>query len=142
MVACRSLGDALRDIDTKGCVRGDFILIRGTSFANIDLQDFMDLYRARKEKDKNTAMTMIFRDFGNLKDSTLKNETSLVVSNANTRKLLHYKKINSNQKNVILSFSDFWKKIKFLLIQPYLILIYIYVLNLYFLCLLTILIFR
>ena len=97
---CRSLGDALRDIDTKGCIRGDFILIRGTSFASIDLQNFMDLHRVRKEKDKNTAMTMIFRDFGNVKNSALKNETSFVVSNANTRKLLYYKKMNADQKKI------------------------------------------
>lgn len=104
---CRSLGDALRDIDTKGCIRGDFILIRGTAFANVDLRLLMDLHKARKEKDKNTAMTMLFRNLGNVKDSALKNESSLVVSSTNTRKLLYYKKIAPNEKKVDLELQWF-----------------------------------
>ncbi|OXU23340.1 hypothetical protein TSAR_014881 [Trichomalopsis sarcophagae] len=104
---CRSLGDALRDIDTKGCIRGDFILIRGTAFANVDLRTLMDLHKLRKEKDKNTAMTMILRNLGNIKDSALKSESSLVVSNANTRKLLHYKKFAQNEKKIDLELQWF-----------------------------------
>ncbi|XP_014217306.1 translation initiation factor eIF-2B subunit epsilon [Copidosoma floridanum] len=97
---CRSLGDALRDIDTKGFIRGDFILIRGTAFTNVDFRTYMDHHKARKEKDKNVAMTMIFRNLGNIKDSVLKNESSYVVSSANSKKLLFYKKCTPNEKKV------------------------------------------
>lgn len=100
---CRSLGDALRDIYNKGCIRGDFILIRGTAFANIHLGVFMNLHKARKEKDKNTALTMIFRNLGSTRDSALKNESSLVVSNTNTRRLLYYKRFDPGEKKVELA---------------------------------------
>lgn len=104
---CRSLGDALRDIDTKGCIRGDFVLIRGTAFANIDLRILMDLHRIRREKDKNTALTMLFRNLGSTKDSALKDESSLVVSSTNTRKLLYYNRFDSDKKKVELDLSWF-----------------------------------
>ncbi|XP_011497892.1 PREDICTED: translation initiation factor eIF-2B subunit epsilon [Ceratosolen solmsi marchali] len=102
-----SLGDALRDIDTNGCIRDDFILIRGPVFANIDLRTLMDLHRVRKEKDKNVVLTMVLRNLGNIKDSALKNESTLVVSTANTRRILHYKKLNSNEKKIKLELQWF-----------------------------------
>lgn len=92
---CRSLGDALRDIDTKGWIRGDFILIRSNAFANSDLSYLMEQHKHRREKDKNAAMTMILRDFGSVKDSLLKRNGTIVVSNATNKKLLYYKKISN-----------------------------------------------
>lgn len=89
---CRSLGDALRDLDTKGIIRGDFILLRGTAFTNVNLKNLMDLHKAKKQKDKNTALTMILKDLGSVKDSVFKNESSFIVYNTNTKKLLSHKK--------------------------------------------------
>ncbi|KAJ8682047.1 hypothetical protein QAD02_017839 [Eretmocerus hayati] len=104
---CRSLGDAMRDIDTKGCIRGDFILIRGTAFTNVDLKSLMDVHRLKKEKDKNTAMTMLFRDMGSVRDSALKNESSILVSNAQTKKILYYKKFVPHEKKIELELQWF-----------------------------------
>lgn len=104
---CRSLGDALRDIDTKGFIRDDFILIRGTAFGNVDLSQLMDSHKAHKEKDKNTVMTMILRNLGNMKDSTLKNECSLVVSNSITKKILMYKKVVPKEDKIELDLQWF-----------------------------------
>jgi len=42
---CRSLGDALRDIDTKGWIRGYFILIRGNAFTNTNLKTLFNVHR-------------------------------------------------------------------------------------------------
>lgn len=89
---CRSLGDALRDLDTKGIIRGDFILLRGTAFTNVNLKNLMDLHKAKKQKDKNIALTMVLKDLGSVKDSVFKNESSFVVFNTNTKKLLSHKK--------------------------------------------------
>jgi translation initiation factor eIF-2B subunit epsilon len=104
---CRSLGDALRDIDTKGCIRDDFILIRGTAFTNIDLRVIMDLHRIRKEKDKNVALTILFRNLGNIKNSALKNESTLVISTANSRRLLFYKRLIADEKKIKLELQWF-----------------------------------
>ncbi len=34
---CRSLGDAMRDLDAKGLLRNDFILVHGDTIGNVDL---------------------------------------------------------------------------------------------------------
>ena len=95
---CRSLGDALRDIDTKGWVRGDFILIRGDAFTNVDLKRLMNSHRSRVKKDPGTSMTLLLSDFGDLQNSCLKEETSLTVSNNVDNKVLFFKKVGSEKK--------------------------------------------
>ncbi|XP_012234558.1 translation initiation factor eIF2B subunit epsilon [Linepithema humile] len=104
---CRSLGDALRDIDTKGWIRGYFILIRGNAFINTDLKILLNAHRLKAEKDKGTAMTMVLRNFGSTKNSHLNEETSLVVSEKNSNKILHYTKLKNSEKKVKLELNWF-----------------------------------
>lgn len=58
---CRTLGDALRDVDAKGLIRGDFLLIRGDAFFNADLKKLREVHKAKVEKDKGATMTMVLR---------------------------------------------------------------------------------
>ncbi|KAL7289116.1 hypothetical protein TKK_0017062 [Trichogramma kaykai] len=85
---CRTFGDAMRHIDTIGCIRNDFILLRGSAFTNADLKDLMNVHKAKKREDKNAAMTMVLKDFGNLKDTTLRHERHILYSNNNTKQVL------------------------------------------------------
>lgn len=95
---CRSLGDALRDIDIKGWVRGDFILIRGDVFTNVDLKRLITSHRAKTKKDPGNSMTLLLSNFGNLQNSCLKEETCLLVSNNEDNKVLLYKKMRREKK--------------------------------------------
>ena len=95
---CRSLGDALRDIDTKGWVRGDFILIRGDAFANVDFNRLMSSHRSRVKKDPGTSMTLLLSNFGNLQNSSLSEEMSLTVSDNVDDKVLFFKKVGREKK--------------------------------------------
>lgn len=104
---CRSLGDALRDIDTKGWIRGYFILIRGDAFINTDLKTLLNAHRLKAKKDKGAAMTMILRNFGSTKNSYLNEETSLVVSDKNSNKILYYTKLKNSEKKVKLELNWF-----------------------------------
>lgn len=97
---CRSLGDALRDIDAKGIIRGDFILIRGDAFINADLYYLMDLHHAKREKDKGSAMTLVLRDVGSTNQSLLFKESCLIVANKQNKRVLYYKKPNVNEKKI------------------------------------------
>ena len=36
---CRSLGDAMRDLDNKGLLRQDFILVNGDTIGNVNLSN-------------------------------------------------------------------------------------------------------
>lgn len=104
---CRSLGDALRDIDTKGSIRGNFVLIRGDAFINADLKNMLSIHDARRKRDKGAAMTMIMRNLGSTSDSFLKAEQALLVSDRATKKLLHYSKLQDNKKKVKLELDWF-----------------------------------
>lgn len=106
--ACTSLGDALRDIDTKGSIRGNFILIRGDAFINANLVNLLNNHRSKLERDKGATMTMVVRNVGSTTESSLKRETCLVVSDKSTKKILHYSKLrNESDRKVKLELSWF-----------------------------------
>lgn len=104
---CRSLGDALRDIDTKGWIRGHFILIRGDTFINTDLKTLLDVHCLKVKKDKGTTMTMVLRNCGSMKDSCLNEEASLVVSDKSNNKILYYTKLKDSEKKIKLELNCF-----------------------------------
>ncbi|XP_026674686.1 translation initiation factor eIF-2B subunit epsilon [Ceratina calcarata] len=105
--ACTSLGDALRDIDTKGSIRGNFILIRGDAFINANLVHLLNDHCSRLEKDKGATMTMVLRNVGSTAVSSLRRETCLVVSDKSSKKILHYSKLRNDEKKVKLELSWF-----------------------------------
>jgi len=57
---CRSLGDAMRDLDGKGVIRGDFALVWGDTVANLDLRPLLEEHRGRTQTDKNASMTLLY----------------------------------------------------------------------------------
>lgn len=104
---CRSLGDALRDIDTKGMIRGDFILIRGDAFTNANLKSLMTLHRLKCEKDKGAAVTLVLRDLGSTDHSSLREQSCLFVADRTKKKVLFYKKLDRDEKKVKLELEWF-----------------------------------
>jgi translation initiation factor eIF-2B subunit epsilon len=42
---CRSLGDAMRDLDAKAVIRSDFILVSGDMVANLNLLPILEHHR-------------------------------------------------------------------------------------------------
>ena len=42
---CRSLGDAMRDLDAKSLIRGDFILLTGDVIGNIKLLPALEKHK-------------------------------------------------------------------------------------------------
>ncbi|XP_015111139.1 translation initiation factor eIF-2B subunit epsilon isoform X2 [Diachasma alloeum] len=97
---CRSLGDGLRDIDTKGIIRGDFILVRGDAFIRADLTSLMDVHRARREKDKGCAISLVLRDLGSTNESLLFKEICLFAADKQKKRVLFYKKPQVEEKKI------------------------------------------
>ncbi|XP_078040880.1 eukaryotic translation initiation factor 2B subunit epsilon [Augochlora pura] len=104
---CLTLGDALRDIDTKGTIRGNFILIRGDAFINADLMSALNNHRSKLRRDKGATITMLMRNFGSTNDSLLRKETFLLVSDKTSNKVLHYSKLRFDEKKVKLELNWF-----------------------------------
>ncbi|CAK9796509.1 Translation initiation factor eIF-2B subunit epsilon [Anthophora plagiata] len=104
---CTSFGDALRDIDTKGSIRDNFILIRGNAFINANLASLISDHCANVKKDKGATMTMVLRNLGSMNDSCLKREACLVVSDNSSKKILYYSKLRNDEKTVKLELNWF-----------------------------------
>ncbi|CAG5104196.1 Similar to Eif2b5: Translation initiation factor eIF-2B subunit epsilon (Mus musculus) [Cotesia congregata] len=105
---CRSLGDALRDIDTKGWIRGDFVLIRGDAFINTNLLTLLSKHKAKKDKDKGIAMSVVFRDIGSSRPTNLTSNTCFSVVNKLTDQLIFYKPSNLESHQKKLQFELSW----------------------------------
>ncbi|KAK5653576.1 hypothetical protein OQA88_8838 [Cercophora sp. LCS_1] len=59
-----SIGDFLRDLDKRGVIGGDFIVVHGDLVANVSLQDALVRHRARRDANRDNCMTMVLRSLG------------------------------------------------------------------------------
>ncbi|EPE03383.1 eif4-gamma eif5 eif2-epsilon [Ophiostoma piceae UAMH 11346] len=57
-----SLGDFLRDLDKRGIIEGDFVLVHGDLVANVPLDPILARHRARREANRDAVMTMVLRE--------------------------------------------------------------------------------
>lgn len=98
---CESLGDAMREIDSQGLIRSNFILITATSvITNIKLKEYLEKHAQVAKSDKNTIMTIMCMNKSNdlaSTDSTMfeNSSTSFVLNNNN--KILNYEQLNNNK---------------------------------------------
>ena len=99
---CYSMGDAIRDIDSKGNIRGDFILVQGNAMTNANLQNFVMKHKIRANNDKGAIMTMIMDNVGSKENSSLKDELYCIVSSEKSKKMVYYDKLNNHVNKVLL----------------------------------------
>ncbi|KAK4184459.1 putative translation initiation factor eIF-2B subunit epsilon [Podospora australis] len=59
-----SVGDFLRDLDKRGVIAGDFLLVHGDLVANIQLDAALAKHRARREANRDACMTVVLRSVG------------------------------------------------------------------------------
>eukprot|EP00249_Psilotum_nudum_P016024 c25616_g1_i1 orf=549-2774(-) len=90
---CVSAGDALRFIDQRNVVRGDFVLVSGDTVSNMSLTKVLQEHRERRKKDKLAVMTMVLKCS---KPSPVTHQTRLgkdellVVTDPESKQLLYY----------------------------------------------------
>ncbi|XP_066582833.1 translation initiation factor eIF2B subunit epsilon [Prorops nasuta] len=104
---CCSLGDALRDIDTKGLIRDHFILISFGAFIVTDLKAALAAHQIRTKKDKGATMTMLLRNVGAMNKSLLQEKSSVIVFNKSNKKVLYYQKLKKGDTNIKLELQYF-----------------------------------
>jgi translation initiation factor eIF-2B subunit epsilon len=87
---CVSAGDALREIDARQLIKDDFVLVNGDVISNMKLDGVLAEHKARRAKDKNAIMTIVFKEAAP-HHRTLSLEDDLVVGiDGSTGQLLHY----------------------------------------------------
>jgi translation initiation factor eIF-2B subunit epsilon len=94
----RSVGDALRDLDARDLITGDFLLVHGDLVSNLPIDAALAAHRARRIADKNAIMTMILRS-GGLGSHRTKSQgiTPVFVVDPTKNRCLHYEEIHPLQ---------------------------------------------
>lgn len=91
-----SLGEAMRELDTKGMLRGDFILMNFDTISNAKLIPvIMKKHKENCKQDKETAMTVVYKKV--MPGQRTGNEI-LVVTNKQTNRLLFHQRIHATIK--------------------------------------------
>ncbi|KAH8289452.1 hypothetical protein KR054_005414 [Drosophila jambulina] len=83
---CRCFGDAMRDLDAKALIRGNFILLGADTVTNADLRPVLEQHKRQAKFDKGTAATLVFKECAN--NVRTGNELLIAVDRRNDR--LHY----------------------------------------------------
>lgn len=100
---CRSVGDAMREIDAAGIIRHTFILVTATSIiTNIKVNQHLELHKQTCKNDKNAVMTMLCLNKANDLPSigaVTESATSqtVFIHNINNR-ILHYEYVGQKNK--------------------------------------------
>lgn len=94
----RSVGDFLRDLDKRGLIEGDFILVHGDLVSNISLDGALAAHRARKEANRDSIMTMVLRDGGeNEHRAKVHGISPVFVVDPQAKRCLHYEEMTPLQ---------------------------------------------
>ncbi|KAK8125949.1 translation initiation factor eIF-2B subunit epsilon [Apiospora kogelbergensis] len=96
----RSVGDFLRDLDKRGLIEGDFVLVHGDLVSNISLDGALSAHRARKEANRDSIMTMVLREGGEDEHRSKVNGISPVFAvDPLAKRCLHYEEMNPLQSD-------------------------------------------
>ncbi|KNC98198.1 translation initiation factor eIF2B catalytic subunit epsilon [Spizellomyces punctatus DAOM BR117] len=86
-----SVGDALREIDSKQLLQSDFVLVSGDVVSNVDLSSTIQEHRRRrKETDKDAIMTMVLRQASVNHRSRARGEESVFMLDGSTNECIHW----------------------------------------------------
>ncbi|OUM69469.1 hypothetical protein PIROE2DRAFT_35550, partial [Piromyces sp. E2] len=89
MQECYSVGDAIRELDAKQLLRGDFILVSGDVISNVSLDTILEEHKKRRETDKNCIMTMVLKQASPNHRLRAQGEESLYILDSKTNQCVH-----------------------------------------------------
>ncbi|GAB1317242.1 translation initiation factor eIF-2B epsilon subunit, GEF [Madurella fahalii] len=100
-----SVGDFLRDLDKRGLIAGDFILVHGDVVSNIQLDAALAKHRARREANRDACMTMVLRSVGEQPHRAAKARgiTPVFVVESATGRCLQYEETHPLQSDHYLN---------------------------------------
>lgn len=93
-----SAGDALRDLDKRDLITGDFLLVSGDVVSNLPIEQALAKHRARRAKDKNAIMTIILREAGVEHRGKSRGRRPVFVVEPAAERILHYEEMTRRSK--------------------------------------------
>lgn len=92
-VESRSVGDAVRDIDARGVITGDFILVSGDVVTNMDLNKALAAHVQHKQNDRDYVCTMVLKQASPLHRARSLIEPACFILDESTNRCLYYQDI-------------------------------------------------
>lgn len=89
-----SVGDGLREVDARGLIHGDFILVSGDVLSNMDLGRAIEAHRRNRSIDKNIIMTMVLKRASPCHRSREQSEGAVFVIDGATKECLAYEPVD------------------------------------------------
>lgn len=86
-----SVGDAMRDIDARGVIKSDFLLISGDVVCSVDFEKVWEAHTERRKEDHNCIMSIVLRK-ASATHRTRSAHTGLFVIDAATGRMVSYGK--------------------------------------------------
>ncbi|MCJ1287691.1 hypothetical protein MMC26_007043 [Xylographa opegraphella] len=88
-----SVGDAMRDLDKRDLISGDFLLVSGDVVSNLAIEPALAKHRSRREKDKNAIMTMVLREAGSEHRTKSRGRKPIFIIDPRKERCLHYEEM-------------------------------------------------
>ncbi|KAF2272152.1 translation initiation factor eIF-2B subunit epsilon [Westerdykella ornata] len=88
-----SIGDAMRDLDSRGILVGDFLLVYGDVVSMAPLAPALAEHRARRAKDKDAIMTMVLREAGARHRTLAQDVKPIFIIEPSTDRCLHFEQM-------------------------------------------------
>ncbi|KAI1865667.1 hypothetical protein JX265_007990 [Neoarthrinium moseri] len=94
----RSIGDFLRDLDSRSIIEGDFVLVHGDLVANVPLDGALAAHRARREANRDSIMTLVLREGGEGEHQSKVNAiTPVFAVDPRAKRCLHFEEMHPLQ---------------------------------------------
>lgn len=87
----------MRDLDHRGFLAGDFLVVYGDVVSNLPLKDALAAHKARREKDKNAIMTMVLREAGEKHRTKAQDSSPVFIIDPTKDRCLHFEQIHSRE---------------------------------------------
>ena len=97
-----SVGDALRDLDKRDLIVGDFLLVHGDVVSNVLVEPALRRHKVRRETDKSAIMTMLMRpgQLGSARSRKRGRQDRPVIVLGRDKRCLHYEELAGNSSFV------------------------------------------
>ncbi|CAG9856189.1 unnamed protein product [Phyllotreta striolata] len=97
--SCQSFGDCLRDLDAKGLLRSDFVLLEPGVLSNVPLLTLLEKHRDIMKLDKYATMTIVLQESG--VGHRGRGSEDLVLAADSQNRILFYNKSTKNRSKKI-----------------------------------------